>query len=333
MQELVTLLLVQNIISVSDIIDTGVQVIEEERDRFVVRTVSVGRKPLYIVKCARSEKAEVALKQEVSAYHCLTMSMQLQDIAPVLVMHDNVQALMVIEWVNGVNPIATNVSLREVAEKLGKVIGKLHQNTLQIPDKRSSFFKPYMLTDLNHSKKWEKFPELNINITERWKKTLIDGIKYAEHLWISNVFIHGDLKWEHCLFIDDKNSASLRVIDWELATFGDSAWDVACIISDMIFNIQCKINDGEQSLFEALQSEEIKIFLQSYAKERVIEDYLLEHVSSYLGVRLFQTALELVSVYGWENKESKADILLSMAVNIFNDFESVLDILKNRLSE
>ena len=334
LKELIDLLVEQNVISVSEIVDLGVQVGEEERDRFIIRTVSVGRKSVYIVKCARYKKVDTALKREVLAYHCLEKNIRLQDIAPTLIMHNTAWSFMVIEWINGVNLVVAELAPEKVAEKLGKTIGKLHQNTLQIEDKIGSSFKPYMLTDLNHQKKWEQYPELDMNIIESRKDVLIQGIRYAEHLWRPNALIHGDLKWEHCLLIeDDKNFGSLRVIDWELATFGDSAWDIACIISDMILNMQFKTEGGSKNVSKALQSEEVKIFLQNYAKERVIGDHLLKHTSSYLGVRLFQTALELTTVYGWESRESNVDILLSMAVDIFNDCERFSKILQNRLSE
>lgn len=327
--DLILFLCVQDIISASDIVDAGVKIIEEVRDRFVVRTVWVSDKPVYIIKHARDKKAYEALLRELVAYRCLQKSVDLMSIAPKLIMSNSKKVFMVIKWISDKNPINTHVSQEEVVGYLGHLIGKLHQNTFHTRQEVGSSSKPGILQELSHQKQWEQFPELNMHIKSEWKDILMQGIKKAGYFWSPDALIHGDLKWEHCLFGDNENVDSLQLIDWELATFGDSAWDVACIIGEIIFYIQYE-TEVKKSMSEVMQSERIKIFVQNYLKERPIEDCFLERVSFYLGARLFQTGLELVSVYGWEDKESGADILVSMAVDIFDDPDRLSKILKHR---
>jgi Ser/Thr protein kinase RdoA (MazF antagonist) len=50
--------------------------------------------------------------------------------------------------------------------------------------------------------------------------------------WRRDALIHGDLKWENCVVLPGKESAAapaLRIVDWELADFGDPCWDVGSI--------------------------------------------------------------------------------------------------------
>jgi hypothetical protein len=49
--------------------------------------------------------------------------------------------------------------------------------------------------------------------------------------WRRDALIHGDLKWENCVVLPshDGGAPALRIVDWELADFGDSCWDVGSI--------------------------------------------------------------------------------------------------------
>lgn len=50
--------------------------------------------------------------------------------------------------------------------------------------------------------------------------------------WRRDALIHGDLKWENCVVLPPEAPGAvpaLRIVDWELADFGDSCWDVGSI--------------------------------------------------------------------------------------------------------
>ena len=47
--------------------------------------------------------------------------------------------------------------------------------------------------------------------------------------WRAETFIHNDVKWDNFLVYARAGSRRLtqmKIIDWELANFGDPAWDV-----------------------------------------------------------------------------------------------------------
>jgi hypothetical protein len=50
--------------------------------------------------------------------------------------------------------------------------------------------------------------------------------------WRRDALIHGDLKWENCVVLPAREGDAappLRIVDWEMADFGDPCWDVGSI--------------------------------------------------------------------------------------------------------
>ncbi len=58
--------------------------------------------------------------------------------------------------------------------------------------------------------------------------------------WQTDTIIHGDLKWNNVMIASD-SEAEIKFVDWELARWGDPAWDVAGLLQSFI------IHDVEQS--------------------------------------------------------------------------------------
>ena len=53
--------------------------------------------------------------------------------------------------------------------------------------------------------------------------------------WRVNSLIHHDIKWDNCLILSRsraEDTPKLRIVDWEFAGWGDSAWDVAGVFSN-----------------------------------------------------------------------------------------------------
>jgi hypothetical protein len=49
--------------------------------------------------------------------------------------------------------------------------------------------------------------------------------------WSFDVFTHGDLKFENCVV----SAGAVRIVDWELADFGDPCWDAGCIVQAYLY--------------------------------------------------------------------------------------------------
>lgn len=56
----------------------------------------------------------------------------------------------------------------------------------------------------------------------------LDAIRNS---WHCDTLIHGDMKWDNCIVFQGPTAElDVRVVDWEMADYGDSAWDIGSII-------------------------------------------------------------------------------------------------------
>lgn len=62
------------------------------------------------------------------------------------------------------------------------------------------------------------------------------ALDLLQNNWLARGFIHGDLKWDNFIItpLKDAQGFDLKIIDWELAGFGDPCWDVGSILQSFI---------------------------------------------------------------------------------------------------
>lgn len=61
------------------------------------------------------------------------------------------------------------------------------------------------------------------------------GLDRVARAWATECFIHGDLRADNILVrADPDGSTDVRLVDWELARFGDPMWDVAALVQDLL---------------------------------------------------------------------------------------------------
>lgn len=125
--------------------------------------------------------------------------------------------------------------------------------------------------------------------------------------WRRDALVHGDLKWENCLVLaaDAPGAApELRIVDWELADFGDACWDVGSVfqayLSSWLLSIQGAgggARPGEQAglPIERMQPA-IHAFWRAYAAtlglDGAAEAERLRRSILFAAARLIQTAWE-----------------------------------------
>ena len=58
-------------------------------------------------------------------------------------------------------------------------------------------------------------------------------LEEVRRLWQVNALIHGDIKWDNCLYTAnaDRAAGAVMIVDWELADFGDGCWDAAAVLA------------------------------------------------------------------------------------------------------
>jgi aminoglycoside phosphotransferase (APT) family kinase protein len=127
--------------------------------------------------------------------------------------------------------------------------------------------------------------------------------------WKFESLIHGDIKWDNCVLVpSDDGKVTLKLVDWELADWGDPCWDVAAIFSAfLVFWIQSiplmPGGDVTQAMAQAQYPIEkmqpaINAFWRAYTDERQLQgsaaQALLRRSVLLCGARTVQTAYEYV---------------------------------------
>jgi hypothetical protein len=116
--------------------------------------------------------------------------------------------------------------------------------------------------------------------------------------WKAVSLIHGDVKWDNCLWIP--SSTTVKWVDWELADAGDPYWDAGCFAQSYLSHFVATGNDGLQPAFAA--------FLDEYGGDTA-------RIFRYAAARMLQTALECM--HGQPHPTPLASALLERSRQIF----------------
>jgi 5-methylthioribose kinase len=156
--------------------------------------------------------------------------------------------------------------------------------------------------------------------------------------WRRADLIHGDMKWDNCVVCGD--GTSMRVVDWELADFGDARWDVGGIFQSYLSFWAVTLGgepgicaeqlaaSGPYSL--ASMQPAIRAFWQAYTERLELgpdaeRDWLARSLR-YAAARMVQTAYE--HAIGAAALTAEVVRLLQISFNILNrPGEAVRDLL------
>jgi len=133
-----------------------------------------------------------------------------------------------------------------------------------------------------------------------------DGLDGLQRSWRQECLIHADLKAENVVLETLGRKRGLRVIDWELARFGDPAWDVGSVLGDVLRLWLLSIPMTPEATVEqtlALAPFPLKrmapfvtAFWRSYVRERALDDneadVILQRSMTFAAARLLQSGFE-----------------------------------------
>jgi hypothetical protein len=153
--------------------------------------------------------------------------------------------------------------------------------------------------------------------------------------WKFESLIHGDIKWDNCVLVPDAKhqTVQLKLVDWELADWGDPCWDVAAIFSAFIvFWIQSLPLSPGSSVEQAMSQSQypiekmqpaIRSFWSAYTKEMQLEGLAQQEVLRrsvlFCGARTIQTAYEFVQASAQMNQLTC--LILQASLNILTQAE------------
>lgn len=220
----------------------------------------------------------------------------------------------------------------------GKLLGEMHKAFHEMTDFSLLFLskKVPFAFELHkpHPKILSYMRKGGLQLIEHLQQdeNLVHIFEDLEKQWQINSMIHGDIKLDNMLVIPQESSEEsecLKLIDWEMAQYGDRAWDVAGGLQDFIFwwVIMMPNEDTPEAMiqkapftFKELQPG-VQAYWHSYAKAyqdfKEPEESFLTRAVLFAGLRCLQTAYEIATKF--ETIPAIAMILLNMGKSIMKD--------------
>lgn len=330
---LVYYLLERGLISSAQVVDGDYMVVEAPRRNRNFKVMNRDRGGLFVKQVQRWDPQAIATVQ-VEA-HCYRLTNQdadfaaLRDLMPRYHFYDERRAVLVTELLAGAETMAEYHFRHggfpaEVATQLGTAFGRYHrqvrasQRAPAADSGGASFPKrvPWILSF------HQVTPQMLHGVSGGNRQLLEILQRYPEFgqtmdrlacEWRHESLIHGDIKWDNCVLVpaaDNTSAVKLKLVDWELADWGDPCWDVAAIFSAFIvFWIQSLPLAPGQDAVQALKLTQFPIermqptmqaFWKSYSEEMRLEPAAAREVLArsvlYCGARTVQTAYEYMQM-------------------------------------
>jgi hypothetical protein len=159
--------------------------------------------------------------------------------------------------------------------------------------------KPWIFEITETDSKYKPKNELGRQIIQVLKENekYRSCVKVAVNNYLNTHLIHGDVKFSNFILKKDYNSKYLKLVDWEIASIGDPAWDVAGIWQSYIWALlyarYTPLQDENMALLSFKKC--VKSFWLEYKEALPLgtnEKDLYYKSIQFAGIRIIQTCLE-----------------------------------------
>ena len=322
--------------------------------------------PGYFLKQVRRWEPETlrTLQAEAQCYQLAAeheVFADLRGIVPRFHSWDARRAVLVTELLEGAETVAEHHFRSDgfpvsVAEQLGRAFGSYHRKAAANgPPAVNGLFPRRAAWALSlHDMPPQSVQDASGGILQmlgmiRQFPQFAESFEKLRAAWHADAVIHSDIKWDNCLLCTGPDGhPSLKVVDWEMADWGDSCWDVAGIFSAYLsfwvqslpaFWVQSLPANGlsnpnalvEQTRFpiERMQPA-IRAFWSTYQECRGVSGQasrdLLQRSVRYAGARNIQTAFEALQTL--PQAHSGTILLLQLSMNVLaNPDEAARELL------
>lgn len=320
-------LLAQGLVTPESVVDGDFMAIPLPRRNQNFRVLRT-RSPSYFVKQIQEWAPEsiAALEREAACYRLFSHHADFAPFAPLVpevYLYDSSRHVLVTELLPAAESlrqyhVRMGAFPAEVAAQLGKAVAKFHgqagRKCEAAPEACVFPGKPPWILSLHHdAPHWLHLLSgansqlLGILRSYPDFQQKLDALRAG---WRIETLIHGDLRWDNCLLCPNGTrggEAGLKLVDWELADFGDPCWDIGAVL-------QCYLMFWIESLPAAQYEPPVRLvnrahypietmqpamraFWKAYVDVRGLNNAgaaeRLERSVSYCAARMIQTAYEL----------------------------------------
>lgn len=170
---------------------------------------------------------------------------------------------------------------------------------------------------------------------------IADQITAARSAWQASTTINADLKFANCLWRSRRKQDSAVFLDWELASWGDPAWDGAGILHSFLGQFAIphpaettqtlrELSDSASNCWPQLTTA-TQAFWQGYASgsQTMTQEPVAfgDRALRYAGIRLIQNAVESLKDRPKPTPESL--LLVQMGINLLKQPEAYRQLIAN----
>jgi hypothetical protein len=343
-------LIEQGLVSVDAIVEGDLEVVDAGRRNQNLKVVR-RRGPSYLIKQpGEGERGTLmTLRVEAAFYRHCHLDPGVDDMRPLLPgLHkcDAERGTLTIELIDGrpiwgrYTQVPSAEFLAQFAEPLGQAIGTMHR-VFREPAARATEW----MSGLYAGPPWffgmhRPTPDIfaalspaNLHVLRVVQRSapIASAIDELTAEWSPDTLIHNDLKGDNVLVSGEGTRSRVRVVDWEMLQFGDSAWDVGCMFRDFLgywlLSVPLTSDLTPEQMLErctwplSLLHPAARAFWQAYRTSSQLDAdasgaFLLRSMR-YAAARLAQGAYELSLTQ--QQAPNVAMAMLQLAANILTD--------------
>jgi aminoglycoside phosphotransferase (APT) family kinase protein len=313
--EVAAYLLERGLVSRRSIVSGQLRIVDASRRNRNFR-VSGGPGESYLLKQGIAADSAETLGNEVALYRRLAASAApIASCIPRLHGYDAGRGVLILEWIAGGQDLYRYHAARDrcslaLASALGRVLAALH--SVAPDDEAFRRDAPWVLSV--HRPRLDALRYLSGASIELIKVIQEDepfahGLDELREGWRIETLVHRDVKWENCVAHAAAGGARLtriKLVDWEMAGWGDPAFDVGSGFSDFLGHWLASIPIERGPVAERLVQRAprplhalqpaIAAFWRAYVRARGLDEgpssQLLLRAVRFAAARLVQSAFE-----------------------------------------
>jgi thiamine kinase-like enzyme len=311
----------------------------------------------YFVKQIRATEAEKidTLRTEAACYmltHKKGSTIALKEFLPKFYLFDRRNHILITEQIKDVINLHeyyfTHFNfINTIPEKLANILASLHkpeviQSIQQQPEEDKIKFRNIKPWVFSIAERPVEYWASQAPSAEQQAMLLILKnpdfcrlLNAVNSLWQPNALVHHDVKFTNFLVpLHAENQAieSVKLIDWELADYGDAAWDIACMVQSYLHVwASTDIPDQElqaQGSIQKVSLTQVQLCIQQFWKQYVVQAHiplpqqytLLLKVVNFTALKLIHTCFEATPYM--QTLQPNAVKLLQIAYNILKSPEN-----------
>jgi len=235
--------------------------------------------------------SSIQVEAQVYRMFSFTEELHIKDLVPSFVYYDGNKNTLITRYEKNATNFQSFINARQsanwknIAQRQGDILACLHWKTA-LPHLNNFPLikkkKPWAFELAENNSQYTPRNEIGRQIIQILKdnKNYIAAVRNLFSDYNTTHLIHSDIKFSNFLLNSSNSSAPLKLIDWEIASIGDPAWDLAGIWQSYIWQIFYAAN----TVMETRENAQLEFFdcirrcwqaYQSFIPENYNKDVLL----------------------------------------------------------